>query len=375
MIGQRMTNRDGALAPSRNNFALLLTTCGLGLSGLLTAPLGIAGSLTPASGYTISTFATNGAGYSQPDSIAVDGSTVWVGYGNGVPPDGSSGSSTIVEYSSSGAVLKTFTVAGHNDGLKVNPSSGQVWAMQNEDANPYLTLINPSTGTQTNYTFGTTPHGGGYDDMVFYKGQTYISASNPTLNTSGINNGPAIVSATISGTSVGVTGVLPGNGTATNIATGLPMSYNLTDPDSMTLTSTGSLALDSQADQELVFVSNPGPSESVRILPLSNQIDDTWFISSTSGELLLTDQAAGIIYAIRGSFVSGEAFSAANVDGFLGSLNLSTGVLTPVVSGLSEPKGLAFLPSVPEPPSAMLMLGGLLLLLIGYGVRTRINAA
>lgn len=374
MTSERCNHPDRAGA-ARNRCVLLFIASSLLFSILLAGEQpGFADSLVVTSGYTVSTFATNGSNYSEPDSIAVDGNLVFVGYGNGVPPDGSSGSSTIVEYSSSGSVLHTYTVAGHNDGIKVNPANRQVWAMQNEDANPYLTVIDPATNAQTNYSFGPTLHGGGYDDMVFQNGTTYISASNPALNSKGINEGPAIVSipTALGATPLAVTAVLPGNGTARNLATGGLTSYNLTDPDSMTLSPTGSLVLDSQADQDLVWVTNPGASQTVSILHLSNQIDDTLFMPSTPGELLLSDQSAGIIYAIRGPFAAGEALSAANTAGFLGALNLSNGVLTPVVSGLSEPKGLAFLSAVPEPPSAILTLSGLLLtLLIGYGLRSR----
>src|SRR5665213_1094830 len=78
--------------------------------------------------YSISVFATSGTGYSAPDSIAVDNGSVWVGYGNGLNGDGTIGgtsnigSSTIVQYSqNTDAVLNTYTVSGHNDGLKINP--------------------------------------------------------------------------------------------------------------------------------------------------------------------------------------------------------------------------------------------------------------
>jgi hypothetical protein len=54
-------------------------------------------------------------------------------------------SSQIVEYRIHGVVVFTYTVPSHNDGLKVNPVTHELWALQNEDANPNLVIINPAT--------------------------------------------------------------------------------------------------------------------------------------------------------------------------------------------------------------------------------------
>src|SRR6202163_3613935 len=103
--------------------------------------------------YTVSVFATSIPGVDfAPDSIAVWNGNVFVGYGDGAAPDGSDGkSSTIVEYRANGDVVRTYTVPGHNDGLRVNPKTKKLWAMQNEDGNPNIVIINPRTGTQTLY--------------------------------------------------------------------------------------------------------------------------------------------------------------------------------------------------------------------------------
>jgi hypothetical protein len=119
-------------------------------------------------GYTLATFATNPTGSSQPDSIAFDGTNVYVGYGNGVAKDGSDGkSSTIVQYNLSGTLLQTFSVPGHNDGMKVDPATHLVWCLQNEDGNPNLVVINPAAATSTQYSFAPPTNGGGYDDITF----------------------------------------------------------------------------------------------------------------------------------------------------------------------------------------------------------------
>lgn len=338
-----------------------------------------ADSLTVTGPYTVSVFAASPAGSSNPDSIAVRAGVVFIGFGNTAPPDGSSGTSTIAEYNFAGQLLKTYTLAGHNDGLRFDPS-GNLWAMQNEDANPYLAIINPATGAVNDYTFGPTPHGGGYDDIQFLNGKTYISASNPALNKDGINTGPALVTATINGTKVSVTGAVQGNALATDIQTGVTTPLNLDDPDSLTITPTGDLLLDSQDTHEVVFINNADTSsQALSVLPLigpqgSTSVDDTLFVPSTSGELLVSSTGSGTIYAIRSnSFMPGTAYSASDSSNFVGTLNTNTGILTPIVSGLDNPHGEGFIPlpdTVPEPGSATLMAAGALGLL-GFALRNR----
>lgn len=336
-------------------------------------------SLTVTGPYTVSVFAAGPAGSSNPDSIAMGNGVVFIGYGNTAPPDGSSGTSTIAEYNFSGQILKIYTVKGHNDGLRFDPA-GTLWAMQNEDANPYLAIINPATGSVTDYTLGPTPHGGGYDDIQFLNGKTYISASNPTLNSLGLNTGPALVAATISGTKISVTGVVQGNAIATNIETGVATPLNLDDPDSLTITPAGGLLLDSQDTHEVLFINNPDTSsQTLDVLPImwskgSTSVDDTLFVPSVSGELLVSSTGSNTVYAIQSnSFVPGTPFSASDSSNFVGTLNTSTGVLTPILSGLDSPHGEGFIPlasPVPEPPNAALMVVGvigLLLLICDHG--------
>src|SRR5580704_2136854 len=147
--------------------------------------------------YQLSVFAKAPTGLSAPDSIAVVGDHVFVGYGDGHLPDGSDGlNSQIVEFTMSGTPVHTYTVPGHSDGLKVDPATHLLWALQNEDANANLVIINSETHQQKLFTFGPTLHGGGYDDLVFTGCKVFVSASNPANNP---NSGPAIVSVTLSG--------------------------------------------------------------------------------------------------------------------------------------------------------------------------------
>jgi hypothetical protein len=337
-----------------------------GLAGAHAAP-------TAAAGYSLSVFAGPLAGSSAPDSIAVVGRDVFVGYGNGGAPDGSGGAvSTIAEYGQNGALIGTVTVTGHNDGLRYNATTGQLWSLQNEDGNPNLVLINPNTlAASSPLSFSATPHGGGYDDIAFGPNGTYISASNPANNP---NTAPAIVSVSLTPSQVAVTGsVLAGNATANVINPGGgSTTLNLQDPDSMIFAPDGRLVLDSQADQQLVFISNVGNAmQTASVLNLPTTVDDTVFASGGLQRLLFSDRGSGTIYALTGVFGNGQAVSAADSANLIAALNLSNGDMTALVSGLDSPHGEAFA-AVPEPSSWAMMLIGFAGL--GLAVRRRRHA-
>ena len=313
-------------------------------------------------GYTITVFAKGVSGqYSAPDSIAVLGKHVFIGYGDGNDPAGADGKSNqIVEYGLDGEVEYIFTVVGHNDGLKVNPITHTLWAMQNEDASPNLVIIDPETHQQSVYTFnGAQAHGGGYDDIVFRNGKVYFSASNPAGNP---NTEQAIVEATLSGSTVQVTPLLMGNASAVDVLTGGTVTLNLQDPDSMTLTPSKDILLDSQGDSEELLVHNPGPNQTVTLIPLSSpfgtpQADDTLFIPASEGFLLLSDTPANTVYKIsKARWVPGAAYTGAlgapdsngNSMGFVGGLDLNFGDIRPVVTGFKSPHGMGFVKTAGE---------------------------
>jgi len=306
--------------------------------------------------YALKVFAKGPTSTSQPDSIVQWGDHIIVGFENGVAKDGTDGkSSTIVPFSLSGKVERTFSVPGHNDGLRV-VGQDDLWAVQNEDANPNLVVIELNAGTKKQYKFPPTPHSGGYDDMVVKNGEVFMTASNPTLDAVGNNPFPALVRVSLSGSSVLVEPVLDGDATATDISTGTPVKLNLTDPDSLTIDPRGNIVLDSQADSELVFIKHPFTQEQkVGVLKLSSSVtgpmnatitvDDTAFAPNPKAFLLLTDVGAGVIYRIDSEpfgFEPGTAYSASDTLGLLGTLNLDNGVVTPIITGFGSARGLIF---------------------------------
>jgi len=322
------------------------------LLGTLAAPRPAAAQVVAQPPYTISVFATPPNSYSAPDSIARWKDTVLVGFAGGVAKDGSDGkSSTIVQYSLKGKVQRTFSVQGHNDGLRLQPGTDDLWALQNEDGNPNLVIIELNSGKQKNYTFAPTVHGGGYDDVVFKGEDAFITASNPNLNGAGVNTFPALVRATLHGSTVDVEPVLSGDANGTDISTGNPVALNLTDPDSLTSDPRGNIVLDSQADGELVFIKHPFTNQQqvgrilITIPSGPTTVDDTAFAPDSRAFLLVTDLNGNAIYRVDSApfgFEPGAAYSASDSSSLVGTLNLDNGALTPIITGLGSPRGLLF---------------------------------
>jgi hypothetical protein len=309
--------------------------------------------------YSVAVFANAPTGLTNPDSITTDGQgTIFVEYANATQPDGTGGESTIVQFSSTGQALQMFPVEGKCDGMKYNPFDGKIWCLRNEDSNPALTLVQPGTYIQTDFTYAApTLHGGGYDDVVFLNGQIFISASNPNLTPNGQNIFPSVVKATIVGNQVFVSPVLTGNATLTDTVTGQQVVVPQSDPDSLKVDQFGNLVLDSQADGDLIFLSNPGlPNQVGRVLHLSNgtttqvTVDDTVFPTQASGTIYVVDTKADVVYAVTSSvFPSNSAFSASDTTGVLAQVNLQTGVLTSIVTGMQSPHGALFVPRPSSP--------------------------
>jgi hypothetical protein len=317
-----------------------------------------------APGYSVSTFASPPSlGIVQataPDSIAVDasGKHVFVGYNNGTVKDGSvPGLSTVVEYSSSGTFLHYWQMSGHNDGLKIDPANGAVWALQNEDGHPNLFVINPKTTAAIAYTFATPDNGGsgtpgGYDDITFLRGKAYLTESSPDSTSTGsavvqvkLPQDPAVSNQVII-----VRQVLPNNATATN-SSGQVEHLFLSDPDSMTANG-NNLVFTSSGDNEILTIHNPGAHQVVSVVHVHNatpspvEVDDTFFTPNSRGAILVVD-SGGTVYKITGSAVTkGLVLSSGDASQTLGTLDPKTGLFTPIITGFAgQPKGLAFLPT------------------------------
>jgi hypothetical protein len=125
-----------------------------------------------------------------------------------------------------------YSILGSVDGLKIEPRTGLVWALQNQDGNSALTLIDPLHGTTSSLQYEVTSPAHGYDDVAFDGNNIFLSytnpasASDPTIQLLENRSSPLIV-----------TPVLTRGATRTNLATGQsnqPTTQN--DPDSLKTT-------------------------------------------------------------------------------------------------------------------------------------------
>ena len=303
-------------------------------------------------GYKVSSF-TVGTKYTSPDSAAVDGGHVFLDYQNNAAKDGSdNNTSAIVEYDMNGKELKTYSCPGHSDGMHMDPKTRLLWVISNEDGNPKMETIDPASGTVTPYTFPKAPHGGGYDDVYFLNGLAFISASNPTLDKSGVNVFPALYKVTLSSGKANMTPILMGNATVTDTSTNPPskVAINAVDPDSLSSDTKGNLILVDQAGLELITISNPGTAQqSVTRIPTGTQLDDTVWVTSPKGRLLIVDATSNQTFWLSSvHFGVGSVFTEtpddSGVAGLIGSVDLSTGIVTPIALGFSKPTGMLFVP-------------------------------
>jgi hypothetical protein len=327
-------------------------------------------------GFTLTTFAsapttvplTAGA-----DDITALGTHVFVGWQNGVgtkgEPNSTTGqsSATVIEYDSNGKAQQSWNLEGKVDGLGGDPAHHRVIATVNEDGNSSLYTIEPraSLGHQLrHYSYQPAPDsgtsggvftGGGTDAVVVHSGQIYLSASNPMSESA-----TALFRVSLE-PSTGVASLAPtfaDNAFAHDALTGLTVQLGLTDPDSnasVPATSprfAGQLVLDGQADQQLVFAARLTSGEpKLSRLALSHEgqaagVDDIRWSSGASGTLILVDSGSGTVYALTGPFTAGEAFASLDTVGAsadnteVDTIDLNTGTLTPLVTGLTKAKGL-----------------------------------
>ncbi len=301
-------------------------------------------------------FATPPAGASAPDSITVGAGSVWVAYPGGTTSDGTepTGNSTVVRYAPNGTTQATFSFKGYTDGLNYNKANKTVWALQNQDGNSALNVINAATNAVTPKAYADVSTSRGYDEAAFTKNGTFLSYTNPGAP------GDAIVRKIVSANSpIQVTDVV------TLGQTGL----GAFDADSLKVAPNGVDLVQSGGDQgTLLFTHAPGTAgQSVTVLPLTSGgaavqgLDDTAFFTATSGTLYVTETKGNQVLALDADNLGKGSLIAS-----IGSLNEIalvdpiTGALTPLVTGLPGVHGLAFVADVPEPATLALLGGGLL---------------
>jgi hypothetical protein len=311
---------------------------------------------------------------SHPDDVTQLGFDVFVGFQNGVGPQGQANSngnedSTIVEMTPFGKEVAQWDIQGKADGVTADPAANLVVATVNEDASSSLDTITPGAADAVHYTYDKPlPHNGGTDGISVLGGRLIISASAPgTTGTIAppsktfpaaywVSLNPSTAVATVKATFYDEAAARVANTNATNF--GKRVDLALTDPDSSEIVPLGmrfggQYMLDSQGDQQQIFLGNPaGRDHELSVLNLSQAVDDTAFPTDhgTQGELFATDSAYNNVDVIRGAFPFGPVAVATpcgansapptcSTPNYLATIDPWTGQVNPLSVG-----GAAFVP-------------------------------
>src|SRR3984893_12518402 len=307
------------------------------------------------------TFGSAPTGSSAPDSITTENGSFFVEYGNGADSTGAGGSSTIVQYDKAGNIEHTYSIAGSVDGLKFNPYTKEIWALQHQDGNSTLTLINPVTHQVTGpLSFANPSATRGYDDVVFKGDKVFLSYTNP--NGAGDPTLVELVNGDRPTGNLLTTTILSDGAMGFDTVTGQTEVIPQTDPDSLKLAPNGDLLLSSGADGTIIDVQNPGTAnQAVSFTPIkgvapgSAGLDDVIKPSATAGTFPLTDTAGNTIYSFHATGLNTNDYyvSVASQGGF-GQVDPTTGNFTPLVTGpnFASAHGLVFVPDRNAPPMA-----------------------
>lgn len=287
----------------------------------------------------ISTFAVAPSGSTGPDSIALVGDDIWVAYKNNADPAGASGFSTVVEYDHSGHIEQTYQIAGSVDGLKMDPVTHEIWALQNEDGNSTLTLINPeeqSVSLPLSYAVPSATHG--YDDVAFLNGKVFISETNPA------NNGDATIVQLLNGNdpdsgTLHTKPILEFGATGLNLETGKTEVIQQTDPDSLKVAPNGDLLLTSENDI-IIDVQNPGTAHQAvaftQIQGVTGKLDDVIKVDASAGTFYLSDTADNRVLTVHMTGLNPNDYYASVGDAF-GQVDPLTGQFTVLVTAADTP--------------------------------------
>ena len=318
---------------------------------------------------------------SQPDDITYLGGHIFVGFQNGIGPQGQASTtgnrdSTVVEFNLHGHAVDQWDVVGKCDGVTADPLDGQVIATVNEDANSSIYLIDPG-GKAVHYRYNVPlPSHGGTDAIEVYHGLILLSASAPGTTGAAAPQPsyPAVYRATFTArTHVATVKTLFGDEAFATVANtnsaqrGKRVRLALTDPDSNEDVPSyadrfaGDFMLTSQGDKEQIFVLRKGRLGShLAVLQLSQSVDDTAWARSAAGRLYAASTADGTVDVVSGPFRPGTVLVAVTpcdadnapatcpAPGFppnyLGQLNPWTGLITrvPVRGADLGPQGMVF---------------------------------
>ena len=295
----------------------------------------------------VATFASGSKGSSAPDSITLENGSFFVEYGNGVDSTGAGGPSTIVQYNKAGKVEHKYTIAGSVDGLKYNPYTGQVWALQNQDGNSTLTLIDPKTHKMAGpLSFANPSATRGYDDVVFKGDKVYLSYTNP------VNPGDPTLVELVNGDNPSgtllTTTVLAYGATGYDTVTGKVETIPQSDPDSLKLAANGDLIFSSNADGTIIDVQNPGTAKqaisftTIAGIPAASAgnagLDDVIKPTATAGTFYVTDTKTNKVYSFHVTGLNtNDYYASVGALKAFGQVDPLTGAFTPILDKTNAP--------------------------------------
>jgi hypothetical protein len=373
-------------SPRRNPRLLAAALAGVIISVLISAGAAFAASApTPSvsAGFTITKIAAPvPANASNCDDLAFLEGHLFLACQNKTLSAGGGGNSTLVEYTTAGGVVNTWSITDKIDGMAADPLNHRLIVSLNEDTRTHLATIAPSaaSGQQvTLYTYSPDPRGastltalhtgGGTDQVsVDSAGHIVITASHAGTRT-GTAVFKVILTPPSSPTGTGTATLSPtflDNATAANGNTGSgTVKLALGDVDSGAIVPQssprfgGSYVITDQTALELVFATNIFNGTGLTVLKTQFGLDDLLWATSNGGTLYVVDKgktaalpavSTSALYKVTGPFVKNTVL--ASNDGIgdqVVTVNLTNGNLTPFVQHLNTTKGLVYVDASGSP--------------------------
>jgi hypothetical protein len=295
---------------------------------------------------------------------------------------GGGGNSTLIEYTTAGTAVNTWSITDKIDGMAADPLNHRVIVSLDEDANTHLATVTPTaaSGQQvTYYTYSPDPRGastptalrpgGGTDQVsVDSAGNILVTASHAGTKT-GTAVFKVVLSAPGSPTGTGTATLSPtflDDAVAANGNTGSgTVKLALGDVDSGAIVPQssprfgGSYVVTDQTALELVFANNIFNGSGLTVLKTQFGLDDLLWATSDGGTLYVVDKgasaslpavSASALYKVTGPFAKNTVLASNDgVGDQVVTVNLTNGNLTPFVQHLNTTKGLVYVDASGSP--------------------------
>ncbi|HEV2981100.1 MAG TPA: hypothetical protein VGX51_06685 [Solirubrobacteraceae bacterium] len=319
---------------------------------------------------------------SNCDDLAFLEGHLFLGCQNKTLSVGGGGNSTLIEYTTAGAIVNTWSIQDKIDGMAADPLNHRVIVSLNEDANTHLATVTPSapSGQQvTHYSYSPDPRGASTPSALHTDGgtdQVSVDSAGHILITgshAGTKTGTAVFKVVLTPpSSAGATGTATlsptflDNATAADGNTGSgTAALALGDVDSGAIVPQssprfgGSYVITDQTALELVFANNIFNGTGLTVLKTQFGLDDLLWATSNGGTLYVVDKGAtaslpavssSALYKVTGPFVKNTVLASNDgVGDQVVTVNLTNGNLTPFVQHLNTTKGLVYVDASGSP--------------------------